>query len=102
MSEEMDRVERTLAFLAERTATHDDQIARAWVAIDNLADKQAKLDDALLTLTEAQIANEERWKQTEERWKQTDERFRQTDERIGKLVSAIGELVRRGDKGEHV
>jgi mevalonate kinase len=50
-------------------------------------EKQAKLGDVLVLLTEAQI-------RTEERFQEVGQRFRETDERIGKLVSAIGELVR--------
>jgi galactokinase len=53
---------------------------RAFVAIDALADKEAKLDDVLVLLTEAQI--------------KTEERFQETDVRIDKLVSAIGEFIR--------
>jgi hypothetical protein len=52
-----------------------------------LAEKQARLDDVLVVLTEAQI-------KTEERFRETDERFRDTDARIGKLVVAIGEFLR--------
>ncbi len=55
-------------------------MGRAFVAIDALADKQARLDDVLVLLTEAQI--------------KTEERFRETDGRIDKLVSAIGEFIR--------
>jgi hypothetical protein len=53
-----------------------------------LAEKQAKLDDTVLLLTDAQI-------KTQEQFRETDRRFRETDERIDKLVSAIGELIRR-------
>jgi hypothetical protein len=52
-----------------------------------LAEKQAKLDDVLVVLTEAQI-------KTEERFRETDQRFRDTDARIEKLVVAIGEFLR--------
>ncbi len=107
-SERFERIERNLEFLVEgaarheaaaarheaaaakheaAAAKHDQEIAelremqgRAWNAIEALADKQAKLDDSLATLTEAQI--------------KTEERFQRTDERIDTLVSAIGELIR--------
>jgi hypothetical protein len=59
---------------------------RAWKAIESLAEKQEKLDDALVALLESQI-------KTEERFRETDARMRELassmDERIGKLVSAI-------------
>ncbi len=71
-----------------------------------LADKQSKLDDVLVLLTEAQIRTEERFQKTDERFQKTDERIaeiradmressRAVDERIDKLVSAIGEMMRR-------
>lgn len=53
-----------------------------------LAESQAKLDDVLVLLTEAQI-------RTEQRFQETDERFRKTDQRIETLVSAIGQMLRR-------
>jgi hypothetical protein len=52
-----------------------------------LAEKQARLDEVLVVLTEAQI-------KTEERFRETDQRFRDTDARIEKLVVAIGEFLR--------
>ncbi|MGA2740779.1 MAG: hypothetical protein ABSG65_25500 [Bryobacteraceae bacterium] len=52
-----------------------------------LAEKQAKLDDVLVVLTDAQI-------KTEERFRETDQRFRDTDARIEKLVVAIGKFLR--------
>jgi galactokinase len=60
---------------------------RAWAAIERLADKQEKLDDVLVLLTEAQM--------------KTEERFQQTDERIDKLVSAVGEFIRPRNGGTH-
>jgi chromosome segregation ATPase len=74
--------------LTARVDRLDEAMTRAWTAIEGLAEKQSKLDDVLVVLTEAQI-------KTEERFQQTGERFQQTGERIDKLVSAIGELIRR-------
>jgi anti-sigma factor ChrR (cupin superfamily) len=70
-----------------RVTRLEEYMGRAFNAIEALADKQAKLDDVLATLTEAQI-------KTEERLQETGERFRETGERIDKLVSSIGELIR--------
>lgn len=71
-----------------------------------LADKQSKVDDVLVLLTQAQIRTEERFQKTDERFQKTDERIaeiradmhensRAVEERIDKLVSAIGEMMGR-------
>jgi len=77
--------------MAEKLSTRVERVERL---IELLAEKQARLDDVLVLLTEAQI-------KTEERFRETDERFRQTDERIDKLVSAIGEMLRTRNGGTH-
>jgi hypothetical protein len=59
-----------------------------------LAEKQARLDDVLVVLTDAQIKTEERFRETDQRFRETDQRFRDTDARIEKLVVAIGEFLR--------
>lgn len=92
--------------MAEKIST---RVERLENLVGVLAERQAKLDDVLILLTEAQIKTEERFQEvgqrfqevgrrfqeTEQRFQETDRRFRDLDERIGKLVSAIGELVRR-------
>jgi hypothetical protein len=70
------------------------RVERVERLIEVLAEKQAKLDDVLVLLTEAQIKTEERFRATDERFRRTDERLVQTNERIDKLVSAIGEMLR--------
>ena len=82
--------------------TQNTRVTRLEGLVGILAEKQAKLDDVLVLLTEAQIRTEERFQETEERFREvakrfqeTDERFRQTDERIEKLVSAIGKMLRK-------
>ena len=89
------------------------RVERVERLIELLAEKQPKLDDVLVVLTEAQIKTEERFRETAERFRETDERFRRTDERliqnderlmqtnerIDKLVSAIGEMLRRRNGG---
>jgi chromosome segregation ATPase len=68
--------------LNERVSRLEESENRAWTAIEALAEKQARLDDALVTLADAQI--------------KTEQRFRETDARIEKLVVAIGEFLRNG------
>jgi citrate synthase len=81
---------------------------RAFNAIEALTEKEKKLDDVLVLLTEAQIATqqslqeterrfqetERRFQETDKRFRETDQRFRETDARVDKLVIAIGELLR--------
>jgi hypothetical protein len=75
--------------LNARVTRIENLMGRAFTAIEALADKEARLDDVLATLTEAQI-------RTEERFQRTDARFERTGEGIDKLVSAIGEMLRNG------
>jgi predicted nucleic acid-binding Zn-ribbon protein len=90
------------------------RVARLENLMGRLAEKQEKLDDVLVLLTEAQIKTEKRFQETEQRFKEIAERFRETDqrlreldrqgrerareldERVDKLVSAIGEMLRNG------
>jgi len=67
--------------------TVNQRITRLEYLMGVLAEKQARLDDVLVVLTEAQI-------KTEERFRETDQRFRDADARIEKLVVAIGEFLR--------
>jgi hypothetical protein len=63
---------------------------RAFTPIESLTEKENKLDDVLVLLTEAQIATQQSFQETD----RTDERFVQIGERIENLVSAIGALLR--------
>jgi hypothetical protein len=83
-----------------------------------LAEKQGKLDDVLVLLTEAQIKTEERFQEVGQRFQETNQRIdnlavsleaervesaargRALDERLEKLVSAIGEMLRTRN-GKH-
>ena len=67
--------------------TVNQRITRLEYLMGVLAEKQARLDDVLVVLTEAQI-------KTEEHFRETDQRFRDADARIEKLVVAIGEFLR--------
>jgi hypothetical protein len=82
--------------MAEKLST---RVERLENLVGVLAEKQVKLDDVLVLLTEAQIKTEERFQEVAQRFHDTDTRMANLssdlDERIGKLVSAIGELVRR-------
>jgi predicted nucleic acid-binding Zn-ribbon protein len=97
------------------------RVARLEYLMGRLAEKQEKLDDVLVLLTEAQIKTEQRFQETGLRFKETEESIRETsrliretgqhlrevdqqsrerdralDERVDKLVSAIGEMLRNG------
>ena len=106
--------------LEERVTALEESERRAWRAIEALAGKEAKVDDSLTLLIEAQIRTEERFSQTDAQMAETGrllreqmaetrqllretdarglERSRQLDERIEKLVIAIGEFLRRNGK----
>jgi predicted nucleic acid-binding Zn-ribbon protein len=77
----------------------EDAMGRAFNAIEALADKEEKLDDAITLLLDAQIKTEQRFKETADHLREIDkasrERDRALDERVDRLVSAIGELVQR-------
>jgi len=78
---------------------------RAFTAIESLTEKEKKLDDVLVLLTEAQIATQQQFQETDRRFHETDRRIEalaqklteshlQLDERIKNLVSTIGEFLR--------
>jgi flagellar biosynthesis/type III secretory pathway protein FliH len=78
--------------------------ARAWKAIEALAEKQEKLDDALVVLLEAQARTEERFQEVgqdmkegfremREGFRETKERFRETDARIAALSANLDERI---------
>ena len=83
--------------------------------IEALTEKEKKLDDVLVLLTEAQIATQQSLQETERRFQETDRRidklveaqmetdkrfhetgesFREIGERIDNLVSGIAALLR--------
>jgi len=108
------------AKLSDRVERLEENERRVWRVIEAVADKQQKLDDTMALLADAQLKNEERFKETdrrfqetdkrfqdiearfkdlEARFRETDQRFRHLDERIEHLVSAIGEMIRQRDPG---
>ena len=97
--------------------TINTRVTRLENLMGRLAERQEKLDDVLVLLTEAQVKTEERFQETERRFQETERLFQETErrfqrtdarmeelakaqlqtgERIEHLVSAIGELLRNG------
>jgi hypothetical protein len=68
-----------MAELERRVSAIEEHLVHIVATLDTLATNQNHLDEALLTLTEAQIRNQEQ--------------FRETDARISNLTSAIGQLI---------
>jgi len=58
--------------LNARVARLEESERRAWAAIESLADKEAKLDDALAVLAEAQIKTQGQFRETDRRSGETD------------------------------
>ena len=75
-----------MADLERRVSSIEEHLAHIVATLDTLATNQNHLDEVLLTLTEAQIRNQEQFRET-------DTRFRETDTRIANLTSAIGQLI---------
>jgi exonuclease VII small subunit len=70
----------------------EERLTRLEGIVEKLADNQSRLDEALVTLAEAQI---ESVRQNDLRAKQNDLRAQQLEDRLDKLVSAIGEFIRK-------
>ncbi len=68
-----------MAELERGVSSIEDHLTHIVATLDTLATNQNHLDEALVTLTEAQIRNQEQ--------------FRETDARISNLASAIGQLI---------
>jgi hypothetical protein len=68
-----------MADLERRVSLIEEHLAHIVATLDTLATNQNHLGEALLTLTEAQIRNQEQ--------------FRDTDARIANLASATGQLT---------
>jgi chromosome segregation ATPase len=68
-----------MAELERRVSSIEEHLSHIVATLDTLATNQNHLDEALVTLTEAQIRNQEQ--------------FRETDARISNLASAIGQLI---------
>jgi chromosome segregation ATPase len=86
--------------LNTRVTSLEESMLRVFTALDALTEKEKKLDDVLVVLTEAQIETERRFQETDRRFRETDRRIEalaqktaeshlQLDARIESLVSAI-------------
>lgn len=91
-------VEKTIEFLIQNQAAHDERLAQLERIVGVLADKTGRLDDVMLTLAEAQITLTHRLDTLADRLdtaaQQSVDRDRKLGERIEGLVSAIGEFIR--------
>jgi len=97
-----------MADLESRVRTTEQHISHIYEMLDAMATNQNRLDEALVTLTDAQIALHQHGRETDERienmrqhGRELDQRIestrqhgRELDQRIERLVSGIGELVR--------
>ncbi len=85
---------------------------RAWKAIESLAEKQEKLDDALAVLLDAQIKTEERFRADSLISRETDALLRETDAHLRRnrrapprvdahlrVATAMDERIRRARVG---
>ncbi|MGC9950407.1 MAG: hypothetical protein ABSF64_28920 [Bryobacteraceae bacterium] len=84
--------------LNTRVTSLEESMLRVFTALDALTEKEKKLDDVLVLLTEAQIATQQQFQETDRRIEalaqKLTESHMQLDERIQNLVSAIGEFIR--------
>jgi len=84
-------VEKTIEFLLQNQAVHDERLTRIENAVVVLIDKTNRLDDVMATLAEAHIKSIE---QMDVMAKQSMERDDRLGARIDSLVTAIGEFIR--------
>ena len=84
-------VEKTIEFLIQNQAAHDERLARLEHLIGVLAEKTNHLDDVMATLAESHIKLIERM---DTGFRESVERDKQLGERIDSLVRGIGEFIR--------
>ena len=84
--------------LDTRVANLEESMRRAFAAIEALSEKEKKLDDVLVVLTEAQIATQQSLQETERRFQETDRRFQETDRRFQETDRRFRETDARIDK----
>ena len=69
--------------------------------VASLAVSQAKTDEELNKLKEAQLKTDEQLKKTDEQLKKTDEQLKKTDEKINRIASLVGNISNnQGDVAE--
>jgi predicted transcriptional regulator len=79
--------------LNTRVTSLEESMGRVFTAIEALTEKEKKLDDVLVLLTEAQIATQQSFQETERRFQETDRRFQETDRRFRETDARIDKLV---------
>ena len=90
----LERGQEGMADLESRVRTTEQHISHIYEMLDAMATNQNRLDEALVTLTDAQIALHQHGRETDERIENMRQHGRELDQRIERLVSGIGELVR--------
>jgi len=81
--------------LNTRVARLEESMGRAFAAIEALTEKEKKLDDVLVVLTEAQIATQQSFAETDKRFAETDKRFAETDKRFAETDRRFRETDQR-------
>jgi hypothetical protein len=84
-------VEKTIEFLIQNQAAHDERLTRLENVVGTLADNVNRLDDVMVTLAESHIKLIERMDALAQ---QSVERDKRLGDCVDNLVSAIGEYVR--------
>ena len=84
-------VEKTIEFLIQNQAAHDERLARLENLVGVLAEKTNRLDDVMLTLAESHIKLIERMDAGFQQFREQDKHL---GERIESLVRAMGEFIR--------
>jgi chromosome segregation ATPase len=79
--------------LNTRVTSLEESMRRVFTALDALTEKEKRLDDVLVLLTEAQIATQQSFQETERRFQETDRRFQETDKRFRETDARIDRLV---------
>lgn len=81
--------------LNTRVNSLEESMRRAFTAIEAPTEKEKKLDDVLVLLTEAQIATQQSFQETERRFHKTDARFQEMERRFRETDARFREVERR-------
>lgn len=105
--------EKTMQFLLDQQAGHDERLAKLEMNVirlatiaemqieshDQLARRTeagfARVDEQLRQLAESQKATDRQMKATDLQMKATDERLKATDERMNALIQVVDDVIRR-------
>ena len=102
-------VERTIEFLLNNQAKHDERLTRLETIVvslagsverltgivEKLADNVERLDGVMVTLAENAVQTNRRIDQLAESGAQADRRIDQLGTRVDELVSAVGAMIRQ-------